>query len=159
MMNENKFILAGVGMLVLQVLLADLISIRLIRPDFILVFILYLSIWRGRSTGMLAGFGLGLVIDLIGTASYFGISSLCYIIFAYLTGSLKGKYSKWPPLAFHFTWAVILVGQFALRFLITNYDLFLYQNGVFWGTVSLASGYTLVLAIASNFFISLGVEE
>ena len=43
--------------------------------------------------------------------------------------------------------------------MITNYDLYNTQPGVFWGIVGLASLYTLGIAIAANFFVAIGEPE
>ena len=98
----------------LQFYLAEFLSINMIRPDFMTIFILYTAIKFGRFYGVIAGFILGLFTDLAGVGSYFGLSSLTFSLTGYLTGYLKDQYNRLIPLYFHLTWIGIIFLQFLI---------------------------------------------
>ncbi|SVC21123.1 uncharacterized protein METZ01_LOCUS273977, partial [marine metagenome] len=54
---------------VIQILLSDFISLNGIRPDFILIYLLYISIQHGSFKGILLGFTLGMFSDLLGVGT------------------------------------------------------------------------------------------
>lgn len=139
----------------LQFYLSEFLSIRTIRPDFLIIFIIYFSIKYGRFYGVLAGFTLGLLIDLTPVASYFGLSALTYSFTGYLAGYLKGKYSHWNPLYFHLAWIGILAFHFFL-FSYVRYQFLFETNGpLFWKKWSLTTSYTLGFFLAAQFVFPL----
>ena len=91
---------SGLLIWVAQLLLADFLSIGTIRPDFLVILVLYWSIKYGRTIGTISGFLIGLIIDFSGTASYFGLSSLIYSVTGYFGGYLMGTYSRLNPIYF-----------------------------------------------------------
>ena len=111
-MQWSKFIILLFCVFFMQFYLAEFLSINMIRPDFITIFVLYTAIKFGRFYGVIAGFILGLLTDLAGVGSYFGLSSLTYSISGYLAGYLKDQYNRLIPLYFHLTWVVIILFQF-----------------------------------------------
>ncbi len=159
MIEKQRYILFGLSALLLQFLLVDLLTVNMVRPDFILIFILFISVWEGRLWGVVVAFFLGLVVDLLGVASYFGLSSLTYVIFAYLVGNLQGKYSKWPPTTFHIFWTSMIIIHFLLHNMITSQVLFNNNIQVFWIRVVMSSVYAIIFAFITNFFLPLGNEE
>ena len=106
----------------MQLLLVDLLSLNLIRPDFLVIFILYLSMIKGKMYGMTAGFTIGFLSNLFGVGSYFGLEALSLTIVGYLGGYLKNIYEKVLPYIFHILWILIIL----LHFLVICY--FRYQN-------------------------------
>ena len=125
-MKWTDFIFSGLLIWLAQLLLADFLSIGTIRPDFLVILVLYWSIKYGRTTGTIAGFLIGLLIDLSGTASYFGLSPLIYSVTGYLGGYLMGTYSRLNPIYFSISWVAILIFQF-LIFCVVQY--YFGQNG------------------------------
>ena len=99
-MKWTDFIFSGLLIWLAQLLLADFLSIGTIRPDFLVILVLYWSIKYGRTTGTIAGFLIGLLIDLSGTASYFGLSPLIYYVTGLLGVYLMGTYSRINPIYF-----------------------------------------------------------
>lgn len=158
-MRRRNYPLFALVLIVLQVFVADLLAIRLIRPDFILIFVLYMAIWEGRFVGVLVGFLLGILVDLTGVASFFGLSALGYTILGYLAGNLKDRYSKWPPVAFYLTWVALIVLHFLIRYLVTSLRLLLENPSVFWGHVLLAAAYCLPFILLCNLFLPLGKRD
>ena len=121
MNNFQIFFIAGL-FLVLQLLLVDFLSLNQIRPDFLVIFILYLSMIKGKIYGMTIGFSIGILSNLFGVGSYFGLEPLSLTIVGYLSGYLKNIYEKVLPYIFHMLWILIIL----FHFLIICY--FRYQN-------------------------------
>ena len=121
-MNNYQISFFAVFFLIMQLLLVDLLSLNLIRPDFLVIFILYLSMIKGKMYGMTVGFTIGFLSNLFGVGSYFGLEALSLTIVGYLGGYLKNIYEKVLPYIFHILWILIIL----LHFLVICY--FRYQN-------------------------------
>ena len=121
-MNNYQISFFAVFFLIIQLLLVDLLSLNLIRPDFLVIFILYLSMIKGKMYGMTVGFTIGFLSNLFGVGSYFGLEALSLTIVGYLGGYLKNIYEKVLPYIFHILWILIIL----LHFLVICY--FRYQN-------------------------------
>ena len=121
-MNNYQISFFTVFFLIIQLLLVHLLSLNLIRPDFLVIFILYLSMIKGKMYGMTAGFTIGFLSNLFGVGSYFGLEALSLTIVGYLGGYLKNIYEKVLPYIFHILWILIIL----LHFLVICY--FRYQN-------------------------------
>ena len=121
-MNNYQISFFTVFFLTIQLLLVDLLSLNLIRPDFLVIFILYLSMIKGQMYGMTVGFTIGFLSNLFGVGSYFGLEALSLTIVGYLGGYLKNIYEKVLPYIFHILWILIIL----LHFLVICY--FRYQN-------------------------------
>ncbi|MEE8336362.1 MAG: rod shape-determining protein MreD [Candidatus Neomarinimicrobiota bacterium] len=154
-MNWIKFILAALAVFIVQYLLVGVLSIRLIRPDFIAIFVLYAGLKHGRPVGITSGFMLGLLVDLAGVGSYFGLTSLICTITGYLAGTLKHYHDKMLPYIFHLSWILI----FCLHFLIFTYvryqTLFESDLGIFWMKWLLTASYSFVFLGIINYFFPL----
>ena len=111
-MRWTDYIIPGLFVWLMQLILSDFLAIETVRPDFPVILILYWSVKYGRAVGTVSGFLLGLLVDLSGTATFFGLSPLIYSITGYLSGNLAGSYSKINPLYFSITSIAILAFQF-----------------------------------------------
>ena len=100
-MKRTSILFSTIGVFMAQFLLVDFLSLNMIRPDFLVVYIFYISLVYGKTTGVLTGFLLGLLSDLSGVGSFFGLSPLSLSLTAYLTGYLNGKYERMLPYLFH----------------------------------------------------------
>jgi len=112
----NKYMkYTGIGILILiaQVTLADWIRIVNVKPDFIMLYVVYLGYREGKSTGLIFGFLFGLIQDL-GTASVFiGLSSLIKSIVGFGAGYLHGRFHTINPIVLYLSAVIILfVGHF-----------------------------------------------
>ena len=92
-MKWTDFFYPFIFVWIIQIFFVDVLSIGTVRPDFPFILILYLSVKHGRFTGILSGFTFGLLIDLSGSAMFFGLSSLTYTVIGYISGNLKGIYN------------------------------------------------------------------
>ncbi|RMF07047.1 MAG: hypothetical protein D6762_08340, partial [Candidatus Neomarinimicrobiota bacterium] len=117
--------------------------------------ILYLAVGAGSFPAIIVGFSAGLLLDLLGVGSYFGLTSLLYVITGYLGGFLRGKYARLSPALFTSLWVGLLVLVFFL------YSFFRYQ--LFWDEDLvrfvnywlLTAGYTLGFAGILQFVVPL----
>ncbi len=80
-----------------QLYLAPTLKIGNVRPDFILVFLVFFSARFGRVPGILLGFGVGLLQDLTGSLSVLGTNALVKSVVGYTLGTLNGNLAVWTP--------------------------------------------------------------
>ena len=136
-----------------QFLLSDLLSIKGIRPDFILIYIIYSSIARGSFHGVIAGFILGLLVDLSGVGTYFGLSSVLYVLAGYAGGYLKGQFNRMHPTIFHSSWIGLLLFIFFISCFIRFNILYETDMAGFLTLWIYSSGYTLGMLALLQFLI------
>lgn len=142
-MKWSKFITILFIVFIIQFYLAEMMSINMIRPDFMSIFVLYIAIKYGRFYGVIAGFLLGLLTDLSAVGSYFGLSSLSYSIIGYISGLLKDQYNRLIPLYYHLSWIGIMAFHF-LTYCYIRYQ-YLYETDklIFIQTWFFTTGYTM----------------
>ena len=145
-MKWTDFIFSGLLIWLTQLLLVDFLSIGTIRPDLLVILVLYWSIKYGRTIGIIAGFLIGLLIDFSGTASYFGLSPLIYSVTGYLGGYLKGTYSRLNPIYFSISWVAILIFQFLIYCVVQYQDILITNPQLFWAKWLGTTIYTLSFA-------------
>ncbi len=80
-----------------QLYLAPLLRIGNIRPDFILILLVFVSSRYGRIAGILLGFAAGLSQDVTSTLSLLGANALPKSIVGYTVGTLNGNLTVWTP--------------------------------------------------------------
>tara|TARA_B100000214_G_C23857112_1_gene576237 strand:- start:131 stop:604 length:474 start_codon:yes stop_codon:yes gene_type:complete len=113
-MKWSNVFIPGIFVWFMQIIIADVLSIDTIRPDFCVILILYWSVIHGRPLGIFAGFFMGLIIDLSGAGLFFGLSSLTYTITGYFSGILHNAYSRINPFYFSLSWILILLFHFLI---------------------------------------------
>ena len=91
-MQKNKLVFITLIVLLFQILFVESLTINTIRPDFLVLLIIYTTIINGRLFGVIMAFIVGLISDFSGVGSYFGLSPLSLSITAYLSGFLYLKY-------------------------------------------------------------------
>jgi len=67
-----------------------LFSVNGVTPDLILILVIVISLQKGRTWGVVAGFSAGLLYDLFGTG-FVGVSSFANSISAYVAGFFGGE--------------------------------------------------------------------
>ncbi|MBT3663658.1 MAG: rod shape-determining protein MreD, partial [Candidatus Marinimicrobia bacterium] len=65
-MKLINIILPGIAIFFVQFFFVDVLSLKMIRPDFLVIYIFYISLIYGKTSGMIMGFTLGLLSDLSG---------------------------------------------------------------------------------------------
>lgn len=97
MATALKLLLVLVVAFPAQLYLAPLLRIGNIRPDFILIILVFISSRYGRMAGILLGFAAGLSQDVTGTLSLLGANALPKSIVGYTVGTLNGNLTVWTP--------------------------------------------------------------
>ena len=151
-MKWTSILFSAIGVFMVQFLLVDFLSLNMIRPDFLVIYIFYISLVYGKMTGVSTGFLLGLLSDLSGVGSFFGLSPLSLSVTAYLTGYLNGKYERMLPYLFHGAWISII----GFHFIIISYVRFqsiLFSDPIsFWIKCFLSFSYTMMFLLIIQFF-------
>ena len=151
-MKWINIILPSIGVLLIQFFLVDFLSLNMIRPDFPVIYIFFISLVYGRTPGVIIGFTLGLLSDLTGVGSLFGLAPLSLSITAYLAGYLNGKYERLLPYVFH----ISCVGIVAFHFFIISYVRFqsVYESDIilFLTKWLLSFAYTMLFFLITQFF-------
>jgi rod shape-determining protein MreD len=79
--------------LIIQTTFIDSFQIWGIRPDLVLLLVVYNAFLRGHREGAFVGFCGGMLQDVF-TGSYFGLNALCYMTAGYLVGMTEAKLYK-----------------------------------------------------------------
>ena len=154
-MKKNKLALITLIVLFFQILFVESLAINAIRPDFLVLFIIYITISNGRLIGLIIGFTIGLISDLSGVGSYFGLSPLSLSITAYLSGFLYLKYERLLPYVFHSIWIIILILHFYIITYFRFQSVFLSSKTEFFVIWIMTFGYTFIFFIIMQYFFPL----
>ncbi len=154
-MKKNKLALITLIVLFFQILFVESLTINAIRPDFLVLFIIYITISNGRLIGLTMGFTIGLISDLSGVGSYFGLSPLSLSITAYLSGFLYLKYERLFPYVFHSIWIIILILHFYIITYFRFQSVFLSSKTEFFVIWIMTFGYTFIFFIIMQYFFPL----
>ena len=140
----RKPVLVGFVVFFVQFFLSEYLMIRGIRPDFLLIFLVYIAVRHGSMTGVICGFVIGLLEDLTGVGSLFGLAPLTKSLTGFLIGRLHGKFQRMNPLVFHFGWVSMLLIHFFLYIYVRFQSVFEFSQLEFWITWFSAVLYTFV---------------
>ena len=151
-MKWTEFLIPTILVWLSQLLFIDLFAIGTIRPDFLLILVIYFSISNGRFIGTALGFLLGLLIDISGAAIFFGLSPLTYTITGYLVGNLKGLYNNISPIYFMIFWILILFFHFFIFCVVVYQDIWVINKSMFLARWIGTSGYTILFIVILQFF-------
>ena len=146
-MKINHLVFQVLLVWIIELLFLDALEINNIRPDFFIVLVLYSSIKYGRTLGIISGFLIGVLVDLTGVASFFGLSPLIYSITGYLSGNLKGLFNKINPILFVFLWVAIIFIQAFIFCLVHNQYLLAINLNLFYKNWFATGLYTLSFVI------------
>ena len=150
-MNWNRLFISGFLVWLLQLIVADFFMIDTVRPDFIGILIMYWAVKYGRFLGTISGLIFGLIIDFSAGTLFFGLSPLIYSLTGYLSGNMKGLYSKINPFYFNIFWVTIFIIQFFI-FCIVNYqEILIIDLELFFGKWFGTSIYTISIMIILQF--------
>lgn len=144
-MNKLNYILIGCLAFGLQFFLSDFLTIQNVRPDFLLIFVVYVSIQYGSFAGVVAGFSLGLLEDMAGVGSMFGLAPLTKSITGFLIGKLQGRYPRMNPLYYHTTWIGLILVHFVIYIYFRFQTLYETSSEQFFLTWLFSTVYTLAL--------------
>ena len=94
-MNQIKTPLLGLLFLLLQTTLLNLLSIKGIKPDLVILFIIARALKEGPAAGVAWGFGMGLVLDSV-TGGLAGLGALSYSVAGFIGGKIGPGNSLTP---------------------------------------------------------------
>ena len=154
-MKTNKLVFITLIVLLFQILFVESLTISTIRPDFLVLFVLYITIIEGRLVGVIMAFTIGLISDLSGVGSYFGLSSLSLSITAYFSGFLYSKYERLLPYIFHSIWIIIILFHFYLISYFRFQTVYLSDKTEFIIIWMMSFGYSLIFFIIMQYFFPL----
>lgn len=114
-MNRVFTLLTALIVIVLQVTFVDLISIRGIQPDLVILFVVGRALAEGPTAGVVWGFCLGFALDAV-SGAILGLGALVYSLGGFITGQLgrgremnRGRY------------LAILAAGVAVEYLVLSY--------------------------------------
>jgi len=154
-MQKNKLVFIAIIVLLFQILFVDSLSINTIRPDFLVLFIIYTTIINGRLVGVIMAFTVGLISDFSGVGSYFGLSPLSLSITAYLSGFLYLKYERLLPYLFHSIWIFTILLHFYIISFFRFQTVYLSDKTEFIFIWLASFVYTLIFFIVMQYFFPL----
>ena len=154
-MNSIQITFTSLLVLLFQFLFVDFLSLNLIRPDFLVIYILYISLSNGKFVGTITGFCLGLLSNFFGVGSLFGLESLSLSVVGYLTGYLINSYEKLLPYIFHSIWLAIIFLHFFIICYFRFQNIYLLDISDFLFYWLASSSYTLLFIIAFQFIYPL----
>lgn len=88
----------GIIVLLLQFTLGNWIELSGVKPDLVLLYIIYLGYSEGKISGIMYGFLLGMLQDLAAASTFIGLSALIKSIVGFSAGFLYGKYHILNPI-------------------------------------------------------------
>jgi rod shape-determining protein MreD len=92
-----RIIIILMSVFLAQVYLAQMMQVWDIRPDFVLILLVFVSARYGRISGILFGFTAGLLQDAMGSLSVLGANALAKSVVGYTLGTLNGTLAVWTP--------------------------------------------------------------
>ena len=139
----------------MQIFFSNLFSIRGVRPDFLIIFVLYFAVNFGSFKGVLAGFSVGIVASLFDSGMITGLLPLIYSIVGYSGGFLKSQHYKMIPFYFNFSCFLIIIGCFFI-YSYFNYNYLFYNDfKIFLLTWFKTAIYTISLLAIVQFIVPL----
>ena len=78
-----------------QQYIAPILQVGNIKPDFILILLIFISARYGRVAGIAIGFGAGIFQDLTGSLTVLGASALVKSCVGFVVGTLNGNLTVW----------------------------------------------------------------
>jgi len=139
----------------MQIFLSNLLSIGSVRPDFLIIYVLYFAVNYGSFNGVLVGFSIGIIISIFDGGLIIGLLPLIYSIVGYSGGLLKTKHHKMVPVVFNLSCFLIIFGSFFI-YTFFNYDYLFYNNLIIFLLTWLKTTlYTLSILLILQFIVPL----
>ena len=126
----KNYIIPLIIALLAQLFLSNVLSIRGVKPDFIIIFMIYFALNQGSFRGVVTGFTLGLVISIFDSSPEIGVLPLTYSILGYGFGLLSNYKQQLASIKFN-VYCYFLI---FFSFFVYNYFLF---DSIFYNDFSL----------------------
>lgn len=149
-----KYLGVFVLLIVIQKTFIWLLSISSynIAPDIVLIAIIFLAIKEGKISGSIAGFIIGLTIDLL-SGSFLGLAALSYCVAGFVSGFFKSDDNKYTY-SYNFL-SVVLIGTVVSNIL---YYVIFFQGSnltlfdILFRYILPTSAYTVLISSVYIFF-------
>lgn len=147
--------IAGFVIVVLQVLVSKFLTQGGAMPDFVLIYVVIITLSRGQLVGELSGFGLGLILDILSSGTL-GANALAKAVTAFFIGYFyseelsKQRLRNWTFLAFVMLGAIInnIIYYALFTQARSGFIEFVLENG------GLSTAYTTLVALIPMFYFS-----
>jgi len=98
------YVALGIGAILLQKFFDDFAAINLVSPQLVLLFVVFLALREGQLNGMVGGFLVGILHDLLAT-HFLGITSFLGVIAGFIAGFFyKESDVELAAKTFNFAW-------------------------------------------------------
>ena len=139
------FIVFYLAVVIYQSLFRDLLDLGPARLDLSLLLLIYVTLTQGTKSGIVFGFGLGLILDIL-SPTWLGLGALIKSTLGFFIGYMKSSLFVENILAKIFLVFAAALGNDLLRFLFINKLDFSHLDSLFFGTTLLSAGYTTAVA-------------
>lgn len=116
----KKYIIPLIITFIIQIFISNLLSIRGVKPDFLIIFLVYFALDQGSFRGVVVGFVVGFIVSFFDNSYVFGVLPLTYSIVGYGTGFLRTEKKRMIPYKFN----AICFSIILFSFFVYNYFLF-----------------------------------
>lgn len=132
--------------LFLQVTLLNFITIWGVKPDLVLMVVVFNAFLRGPGEGALVGFLGGLFVDLA-AGSYIGLNALSDMAVGYLSGLTESKlYKDSSVIIVLLVWVSSFAAQVLNYILLSSVDVYFSPGAALFWVIMPAATYTALLA-------------
>jgi len=117
-MTRKILIYIGIAIILLTIqgIVGPWLTIQKIRPDFLLILVLFIGQKEGRIFGQLAGFIIGITMDFVGMSTFLGLSAFVMTLSGFFAGYLKNQRNKINIFSYYITILVIFLIHFFLLY-------------------------------------------
>jgi len=122
MIENIKYTLIGLLVLIFQWMLGDIFSIYGITPSFLVVFIIFVGLTSSQLAAIWLGFFLGFILDALTNTQLLGISALALSITGYLAGIFQGRIVRVPILLQYLLYLGFLIVFFIVTVMVSLQD-------------------------------------
>lgn len=157
-MKFVKYVIVYFIVLVIDLNLIDLISIKGITPDLVLIYLIFISLKETQTNATVIGFGAGLFQDLF-SLSILGLSSLTKSLVCFFTSFFKrsqGNYSIFSLALIFFIFTIIHERIYQFVFLLGSNQKF-FKSFLFHSVPRAL--YTVAIALILNFIFNRAIWE
>ncbi len=144
--------------ILIQLLFGTWMTIREVRPDFVLMLVLFVGRLQGKVLGQLYGFTIGLIADGIGIGSFMGLSALAKTVAGFGAGLLKGKRHRYNPLLLHGLEIFIIGLHFAIYYFINFKGLEIATEYLFMRYILPSTAYTALFYLIMQYLFKLDID-
>ncbi len=158
MLRQAIIILLSLLFILIQTTIIRFLPIASITPDILLIWIVYLGIRNGQITATVAGFFIGLVMDLLsGSAGMLGLSAMAGTVAGFIAGYFYNENKTYQTLG-SFRFLLVLAGAGLVHNLL-YFVIFLQGSGIHWWGAVVRYGvpttaYTVAVGVLPMFVIA-----